>query len=140
MTPDERQFHAARISTPTAREIFAALAAASAPVTAAEVATVAQVSISATRDVLARAHKLNFVVQYATAGNAHHWALSTSGWDHLAALQSSYAPGSVNDVDASAIDHDDQPSSTTKTERTDRRGKPNWCTPGRGVCQQCKGS
>lgn len=139
MTPDERQFHADRLSTPTAVQIFGALGAATEPVTASDLAAVAQVSISATRDVLVRAHKLNWVVQYATTGKAYRWAMTSHGWDHLAALRACAGQSeAVNDVDASLIDHDDQPSSTTMTPAVGRRGKPAWCTPGRGACIGCK--
>lgn len=139
MTPDERQFHVARLSTPSAGRVLDALGAAGEPVRAADLAAVAQVSISATREVLARAHKLNLVVQHVAPGKvASRWSLTTGGWDHLAGLRSLYAPASVNDVDASAIDHDDRPSSTTMTPTRDRRGKPGWCTPGVGACKDCK--
>lgn len=139
MTPDERQFHVDRLSTPTAERVLAALGGVCQAVTASDLAHLAQVSISATRDVLARAYKLNWVVQRVTPGKtAAQWVLTTRGWDHLGALRSVHAPASVNDVDASAIDHDDQPSSSTMTPARDRRGKPDWCTPGAGVCNLCK--
>lgn len=139
MTPDEQQFHVARLSTPTSERVFDALGAAGEPVTASDLAAVARVSLSTTREILARAHKLNLVVQHAAPGKVpSRWSLTSRGWDHLAGLRSLYAPAAVNDVDASVIDHDDQPSSTTMTPAKDRRGKPDWCTPGVGACISCK--
>lgn len=44
----------------------------------------------------------------------------------------------VNNADDTVIDGNDTVSSTTMTPVRDRRGRPDWCTPGKGVCQACK--
>lgn len=81
-----------------------------------------------------RAQRLRWVsVDDLRPGHNHRYRITARGTLYL--MGTGWEPGTVIHSDDAAIDHDDQPASTTMTGPG---GKPRWCTPGRGVCTACK--
>ncbi len=132
---ENRQWHLARLSTPSALRVLHALGKQPEPIGAVALATAAAVSESTTREVLSRAIRIDLAVRYDgdRPTDAGRFALTTAGWDHIAACKSTL----IDDDEASNV-VDDQSSSTTMTTPRGRRGKPDWCRPGTGVCIGCQ--
>lgn len=133
MSDADRDRHIARLSTPSSYLVLHTLSQVVEPITVADLATAAAVSQTTCREVLGRAIGLGWATRHSPTTDTGTFTLTPEGRLQLDALHAS-----VIDVNASAIDHDDQPPSTTMTTPTGRRGKPAWCTPGSGVCTACQ--
>ncbi len=130
MTPAERHWLLAQVSTDAARRVLALMTCHAGACTAAFLAGSSGVGLAETREILARALVLGLAEQHSDLATATtRYTITGAGRDHLA--------DPVIDDDASAIVVDDQPSSTPTTGVA-RRGKPAWCTPGSGACLYCK--
>lgn len=132
---ENRQRHLARLSTPSALKVLVTLGKMPTPIGAVTLGKAAGVSESTTREVLSRAIRTGLAVRHDgdRPTDAGRFALTTAGWDHIAACKQTFIDG---DEAANAVD--DQSSSTTMTTGRGRRGKPDWCTPGHGVCIGCQ--
>jgi hypothetical protein len=125
---ESREWHKAKLSTPSAVKVLAALAEATERVTATEVADAAGTSVTTTREVLTRAFQLGWATKHVARTEPARYSLTAAGLAHLRDVD-------VFDAapDGTAISPDDQSSSAPMAVR----GKPSWCTPGHGVCAHC---
>lgn len=131
---ENRQWHLARLSTPTALRILTTLGKLPEPIGAVALSMAAGASETTTRECLSRAIRVGLAVRHDgdRPTDAGRFTLTPEGRQHITHCRP------VIDDDAAANDVDDQSSSTTMTIRPPRRGKPGWCTPGKGVCRGCE--
>lgn len=114
--------------------------------TVAELASATGRSTSTVRDAVDRALRLGWVIAVgdgtaAVAGpgrRAARYAVTPAGRTEIARLSAAEVANDKT-VELPVITNDDKPSSTVMTApRRDRRGKPDWCTPGHGACRDCR--
>lgn len=133
MTDDERWHIINNLSTATAYRILSILGDVTEPVDVRQLAVSCAVSPSSCRQAINQAVSVGFAHAHVDAHfSTITYSLTTSGAAHVRDVAAKYE--AVIDVNAALIDDNDQSSSSSMT---DRRGRPDWCTPGRGACTGC---
>jgi hypothetical protein len=133
MTDDERWHVINNLSTATAYRILSFLGAVTEPIDVRQLAVTCAVAASVCRQAINQAVSVGFAHAHVDPHfTTITYSLTVSGAAHVRGVAAKY--DAVIDVNAAAIDINDQPSLTSMTAR---RGRPDWCTPGHGVCTGC---
>lgn len=127
-----------RLSSREGVQVLAAVAMHASPPAADGLAMFTRLPVEVVRSLLLDARLAAWVTavdraQPPTLG----YVITDKGRTNLARLARLHTID-VNNADDTVNDVDDNTSSTTMTTPVrDRRGRPDWCTPGTGVCRHC---